>query len=109
MRNIGVNKGTMNNKGSACDSYSSERKKHWNSLAERYATVTGARKQYHVRIAAIYGNLIPEGAKVLELGCGCGDLLASLKPSLGVGVDFSLEMIKRAQERYPALTFIEAD
>ncbi len=33
--------------------------------------------------------LIPEGARVLELGCGTGDLLAALKPSFGVGVDFS--------------------
>jgi len=31
--------------------------------------------------------LIPEGARVLELGCGTGDLLADLKPSFGVGFD----------------------
>jgi len=37
--------------------------------------------------------LIPEGARVLELGCGTGDLLAALKPSFGVGVDFSAGMI----------------
>ena len=29
------------------------------------------------------------GARVLELGCGTGELLADLKPSFGVGVDFS--------------------
>jgi len=27
--------------------------------------------------------------KVLELGCGLGDLLAAVRPSRGVGVDFS--------------------
>ena len=37
--------------------------------------------------------LIPEGQSVLDLGCGTGDLLASLKPSRGVGVDFSARMI----------------
>ena len=35
--------------------------------------------------------LIPEGVRVLELGCGNGHLLAALNPSLGVGVDFSAE------------------
>jgi len=34
-------------------------------------------------------------------------LLASLKPKIGFGVDFSSEMIKRGRERYPELNFIE--
>src|SRR5712691_2127040 len=42
--------------------------------------------------------LIPEGARVLELGCGTGDLLAALKPSFGVGVDFSAGMIGEARK-----------
>ena len=46
---------------------------------------------------------------VLELGCGRGDLLAALKPSKGVGVDFSPEMIQRARKLYPNIIFIEAD
>src|SRR6266481_841524 len=45
--------------------------------------------------------LIPEGARVLELGCGTGDLLAALKPSFGVGVDFSAGMIAQARQAYP--------
>ena len=32
--------------------------------------------------------LIPPGKRVLELGCGRGELLAALEPSYGVGVDF---------------------
>ena len=53
--------------------------------------------------------LIPEGKKVLDLGCGVGDLLAGLNPSLGVGVDLSGEMVRIARETYPDLTFIEGD
>jgi len=53
--------------------------------------------------------LIPEGARVLELGCGTGDLLAALKPSHGVGVDFSEGMIREARKAHPYLTFFVGD
>ena len=47
--------------------------------------------------------------RVLEVGCGRGDLLAALSPSLGVGVDFSAVMLKQASEKHPSLQFIHAD
>jgi SAM-dependent methyltransferase len=53
--------------------------------------------------------LIPEGARVLELGCGNGHLLAALKPSVGVGVDFSGGMVAQARATYPHLSFVEGD
>src|SRR5215471_14152627 len=53
--------------------------------------------------------LIREGARVLELGCGTGDLLAALKPSFGVGVDFSAAMIEQARKAHPDLTFLVGD
>ncbi len=53
--------------------------------------------------------VIPEGARVLELGCGIGHLLAALKPSNGVGVDFSEMMIAEARKAYPNLSFIVGD
>ena len=53
--------------------------------------------------------LIPEGARVLELGCGTGDLLAALEPGFGVGVDFSEGMVAHARKAYPDLTFFVGD
>lgn len=53
--------------------------------------------------------LVPEGARVLELGCGTGQLLASLRPSEGIGVDISPEMVAEAQRRHPEHTFVTGD
>lgn len=53
--------------------------------------------------------LIPEGRRVIELGSGTGQLLASLKPSEGVGLDLSPKMVARARKNYPELSFTEAD
>ena len=53
--------------------------------------------------------LIPEGARVLELGCGIGHLLAALKPRFGVGADLSEEMIAQARKTHPDLTFYIGD
>jgi SAM-dependent methyltransferase len=64
---------------------------------------------YHRRLVELYRLLIPKGQRVLDVGCGRGELLAALQPAQGVGVDFSPEMIGRATVRYPGLRFLEAD
>lgn len=64
---------------------------------------------YRKYLQNIYRSLIPMGATVLEIGCGFGDLLAALKPSVGVGIDFSEKMVSIAQQRYPALEFFVSD
>jgi SAM-dependent methyltransferase len=53
--------------------------------------------------------LIRPGVRILELGCGRGDLLASLRPSQGVGVDFSPAMVALAKLRHSNLEFILGD
>jgi len=62
-------------------------------------------RTYHQDRLRIFKALIPEGASILCLGCGTGDLLAELSPSRGVGVDLSPNMIRIAKEKYPNLTF----
>lgn len=49
--------------------------------------------------------LIPGGSSVLDLGCGTGKLLSDLRPSRGVGVDFSSRMIEVARRKHPDLEF----
>lgn len=46
---------------------------------------------------------------MLEIGCGSGDLLASVNPSRGVGVDFAPEAIHMARSRHAGLEFMVQD
>jgi len=64
---------------------------------------------YHRLLERYFSFILPQGQRVLELGCGLGDLLAALKPARGVGVDFSPETLALARQRHPELQFHEAD
>ena len=66
-------------------------------------------RSYHRLIEKYYKFIVPVNSKVLEIGCGTGDLLASLKPSRGVGIDFSSTIVKIARSNNPDLNFFEQD
>lgn len=91
----------------------SVRKKRYRETFDRIAD---ERDRWIDRNLAFYQNdfrfmrfLVPEGARVLDLGCGTGRLLAEMRPSLGIGVDFSPRMIDVARREHPDLTFICGD
>ena len=85
------------------------RVRHWDSAARQRNRGPNWARGYHERLTAIYRFLVPPRRRVLELGCGPGDLLAAVEPAVGVGVDFSSEMIAWARERHPHLRFVESD
>jgi ubiquinone/menaquinone biosynthesis C-methylase UbiE len=89
--------------------YRRSRQAHWDAIARRSDTWRGWGGYYHRRVAEVYRLVVAPRQRVLELGCGQGDLLAALQPAVGVGVDFSGEMIQRAQRRHPDLRFRQAD
>lgn len=62
-------------------------------------------RTYHRLVENVYKFTVPPGHRVLEIGCGGGDLLAELEPSVGVGIDVSPGMIELARERHPQLRF----
>jgi SAM-dependent methyltransferase len=81
--------------------------------SERTAKTRQAFRQraafFHAEDLRYLKFLIPEGLRVLELGCGTGDVLAGLKPEFGVGVDFSPAMIAQAKQLHPELDFRVGD
>ena len=89
--------------------YTQDRITHWDRVAKKSDYWRGLGPYYHKRLCEIYCLLVPPNQRVLEIGCGLGNLLASLKPGHGVGIDFSPEMVCRAKRRHPQLNFIHED
>ena len=89
--------------------YTRERKRSWDEYAQNWERWQRPRRYYQRRLREIYSFLIPPGSRVLEVGCATGDLLAGLRPSYGVGIDFSEPMIERARNAYPDLTWVSVD
>jgi SAM-dependent methyltransferase len=89
--------------------YRKAREAHWNEVARKFESWTGWGEYYHRRLTEIYQSYVAPGQSVIELGCGRGDMLAALRPAVGVGVDFSAETIRAARKRHPNLRFVQAD
>jgi SAM-dependent methyltransferase len=93
----------------AQQAYTKDRIQHWDAVAERNPKPPFLARYYQRKLRDIYRFLVAPGQRVLEIGCGRGDLLASLEPSVGLGVDFSGAMVRQATARHPDLHFWEAD
>jgi len=78
----------------------------WADERDRWRRRNGA---YYRAIEQLTRFVIPEGASVLEIGCGTGDLLAACRPKEGVGVDLSPRLVELAQKKHPGLRFVVDD
>ena len=68
------------------------------------------RNSYYYRwLDKIYRFIVRPNSRVLHVGCDCGDLLAAVEPSYGVGIDSDAAAIELAKERYPQLNFYTMD
>ena len=104
----------LDNNAAKFTAYTHERLEYWSAYARNYERWQGGRAYYQRRLQQIYSFLIPPGMRVLEVGCGRGDMLAALKPAYGVGIDFCPEMIDAARKNHskkthPELNFVQAD
>ena len=86
------------------------------AIRERFDRLASERESWQRRASYYYNDqrrylqfLIPEGLRVLEIGCGLGDQLAALKPQRGLGIDLSKAMVKEASKRHPELEFRAGD
>lgn len=87
-----------------------EAKRSFNDgIVHEYLRRNALRRYFHDELLKQVRFLVPPGASVLEVGCGVGTLLGDLQPALGLGIDFSPEMIRTARQNHPELGFRVAD
>ena len=80
-------------------------KKHFNDIAPNLDWWARRNRYYYQDLDRLHRFLIPVGSKVLEIGCGTGDLLAKIGADIAVGIDFSAAVINVACAKYPDLDF----
>lgn len=86
-----------------------QRIRKYDRLADDRGKWASKHAYYGGQLKRLIGGLVVPGARVLEVGCGVGDLLAELRPSRGVGIDVSERMINQAKDRHSDLEFHVCD
>jgi len=74
--------------------------KHFDKVADSYDAGKVRYSYYYSSLKALLGDLIGKNKKVFEFGCGTGDLLVSLNPKYGYGMDISGKMIEAARKKH---------
>ncbi|MFA4831565.1 MAG: class I SAM-dependent methyltransferase, partial [Patescibacteria group bacterium] len=89
--------------------HNNEQMKSVDQMAEKRAMYIDRNKYYYGDLTKFLRYNIPAGKSVLEIGCGIGHILDNVKPSRGVGIDISSDMIEIAKNTYPNLEFFVMD
>ncbi len=89
--------------------YSNAVKKHFDTFAPKRQYYQQKNHYYHQSLRRLCSFFVPKSASVLQFGSGTGDLLASLQPKKGVGIDISGEMVKIARKKHRSLQFRQGD
>lgn len=89
--------------------FKEEVRQHFDLIASRYDAYKEKNWYYYSKLKEILHSHIPVGKRVLEIGCGTGELLASVSPGKGIGVEISQGMAEIARGKYPHLTVLVSD
>jgi SAM-dependent methyltransferase len=81
---------------------------HFGGLASSYRQLKHRNRYYNQFLIRWCRSFIAPGQRILDVGCGRGDVLAELKPAGGVGIDLSQAMVEAAAAEFPNLSFRHA-
>lgn len=91
------------------DERRAERVRAYDAIAEHRSDWMKKNSYYAQEVKRVVSGLVVPGHRVLEVGCGLGDLLTATRPSSALGIDISPRMIALARERHPDVEFLQAD
>jgi len=83
--------------------------KHFNKIASSRDYWRAKNAYYYAHLEKLIKFIIPPKQKVLEIGCGTGELLYAANPAEGKGIDFSEKMVASAKKKFPTLNFSLGD
>src|SRR4029077_63592 len=75
-----------------------------------YDALSASRKRngyFHRCLTRVVAHHVLPDSRVLDIGCGSGDMLSALRPAYGVGIDISSKAIADGRTRHPHLHFHE--
>ncbi len=93
----------------ALDVLRDARRKQQGSVASRRDEWVRSNRYYYDRLKRLLRFIVEPGRRVLDVRCETGHLLASVRPSRGVGVEIGEAMVRRAKENYPGFGFVQGD
>jgi Glycosyl transferase family 2 len=79
------------------------------AVAPRRDDWVRSNKYFYDGLKRLLQFIVEPGKRVLAVRCQTGQLLASVKPSYGVGVEIGEVMVGFAKQRHPDLHFLQAD
>ena len=84
---------------------SENKKEYFEKLAPNRKKPRGVNAYYWNEITNYCDYFSHENISVLEVGCGTGELLSSIRAKHKVGIDFSPTIITIAKEKFPSINF----
>jgi len=78
---------------------------HFDRIAPKYRDFKARNPYYHAFLERWVRAMAPPGRRVLDVGCGRGEILRVAAPSVGVGIDIAPAMIDVAKADHGGLDF----
>lgn len=82
---------------------------HFEDMAAKYDGWKARNAYYYDTLKAFFGRLLRPEDRVIEFGCGTGDILAAAPGREKLGLDLAQAMVDRARQKHPELRFEQHD